>query len=323
MSENDNLRPQVIPGIREWKGYTGNFTLLDDSKIIVTDESLTETATTIQSYFKEMLGINIAIGNGVSKKGDVVLTLDNANELGNEGYYLNIDDIITISAPSTKGILYGGITVTQILYQSSNRITAPKGLVRDYPKYEVRSGMIDVGRVYIPLEYLKEITMYMSWFKLNEIQVHINDYWGASGYTAFRLESDLYPEIVSKDGYYSKDDYRKYQQDMLKYGVDVITEIDTPYHAESFRAIEGVKMLKKGALDIRDPFSYEVVENLIDEYLDGPNPAIISDNFHIGTDEYDQKYPEEMRKWTDHFINYVNNKGKNSRLWGSLGGGSA
>ena len=68
MSENDNLRPQVIPGIREWKGYTGNFTLLDDSKIIVTDESLTETATTIQSYFKEMLGINIAIGNGVSKK---------------------------------------------------------------------------------------------------------------------------------------------------------------------------------------------------------------------------------------------------------------
>lgn len=323
MSENDNLRPQVIPGIREWKGYTGNFTLLDDSKIIVTDESLTETATTIQSYFKEMLGINIAIGNGVSKKGDVVLTLDNANELGNEGYYLNIDDIITISAPSTKGILYGGITVTQILYQSSNRITAPKGLVRDYPKYEVRSGMIDVGRVYIPLEYLKEITMYMSWFKLNEIQVHINDYWGASGYTAFRLESDVYPEIVLKDGYYSKDDYRKYQQDMLKYGVDVITEIDTPYHAESFRAIEGVKMLKKGALDIRDPFSYEVVENLIDEYLDGPNPAIISDNFHIGTDEYDQKYPEEMRKWTDHFINYVNNKGKNSRLWGSLGGGSA
>ena len=324
IESDENEKPKVIPGLREWKGSHGDFQLVEDSKIIVNDTALMDIAKTIQTYFADMLKIDISISSGTPVKGDIVLILDTSKkELGAEGYYLQVNDYIEIIAPKCKGVLYGGISITQILYQNLSQLTIPMGIARDYPKYEVRSGMIDVGRVYVPLEYLEEITVYMSWFKLNEIHVHVNDYWGSSGYSAFRLESDVYPEIVSKDGYYTKDGYRKYQKEMLKYGVDVITEIDTPYHAESFRAIEGVKMLKKGALDIRDPFSYTVIENLIDEYLDGPDPVIISDNFHIGTDEYDQEYSEEMRAWTDHFINYVNNKGKKSRLWGSLGEGTA
>lgn len=322
--EGDNDRPKVIPGIREWKGNQGDFQLTKTSKIIVNDTNLRETAKVIQRYFKDMLQKDIAISSGSPVSGDILLECNEGRkDLGEEGNYIEITDYIKVTAFKEKGVLYGGITITQILYQNALKNIVPKGLIRDYPKYEVRSGMIDVGRMYIPLEYLTEMTVYMSWFKLNEMQVHINDYWGSSGYSAFRLESDTYPEIVSKDGHYTKEEYRQYQKDMHAYGVDVITEIDTPYHAESFRVIPGVKMLKKGALDIRDEFSYTVIENLIDEYIDGEDPIIVSDNFHIGTDEYDQNYPEEMRKWTDHFIRYVNNKGKKSRLWGSLGGGTA
>ena len=72
-------------------------------------------------------------------------------------------------------------------------------------------------------------------------------------------------------------------------------------------------------MDIREQSSYDVIEAVLDEYLDGPNPVIQSDKFHIGTDEYDKSYSEQMRKWTDHFINYVNDKGYDTRLWGSLG----
>ena len=121
------------------------------------------------------------------------------------------------------------------------------------------------------------------------------------------------------DGSYTKEEYKNYQKEMKNYGIDVITEIDTPYHAECFRSIPGAKMLKTGALDIREQSSYDIIENLIDEYLDGDDPVIESDKFHIGTDEYDKNYSEQMRKWTDHFIKYVNNKGYKTRLWGSLG----
>ena len=53
--------------------------------------------------------------------------------------------------------------------------------------------------------------------------------------------------------------------------------------------------------------------------MDGDDPVIQSDKFHIGTDEYDKAYGEQMRKWTDELIKYVNSKGYESRVWASLG----
>ncbi|WP_052427597.1 discoidin domain-containing protein [Neobacillus niacini] len=330
--EGDNPVPNVIPGLREWKGYTGNFELAKGAKLVVDSsapESLMETARSIQSYFKNMLEKDITVNKGSNPRaGDIFLTIDHANEnLGEEGYFLHITDKIIVSAPKSKGILYGGISLTQILYQSNDKDTIPKGMARDYPKYEVRSGMLDVGRMYIPLDYVQEMTEYMAWFKLNEIQLHINDYWGAANYQAFRVESKKYPEINAKDGYYTQEEYIAYQKNMKKYGIDVVTEIDTPYHAESFRAVNPDMMLSKGALDITTPekqkIVYPFIESLFDEFLgnspNDDNRVVQSGKFHMGTDEYDKKYSEQMRAYTDHFIHYINNKGYETRLWGSIG----
>ena len=324
-AEGDNAKPNVLPGLREWKGGSGVYTRTEDSRIVVSDPSMDGAAEVIKTYFDQMLDMDIRIVSGTEPQtGDVYLQAGgSAEELGEEGYLLTIGDYVTVTSPTVTGMTYGGASITQILYQDEGMDNAPKGIARDYPKYEVRAGMIDVGRMYIPLEYLEEMTVYMSWFKMNETHVHINDYWSGSGYSAFRLESEVYPEIVAEDGYYTKDDYRQYQKDMKKYGIDVITEIDTPYHAECFRDVPGVQMLKTGYLDITTDEAREanqkIIENLIDEYLDGPDPVIQSEYFHIGTDEYDKAYGEQMRAWTDHFINYVNDKGYQTRLWGSLG----
>ena len=321
----DNAVPNVMPGLREWKGGSGEFTLTDTSRILVSDPSMDEVAAVIATYFSDMLGREVPVVSGTAPQaGDVYLKVGGSvDELGEEGYVLDIGDYVTITSPTATGMTYGGTSITQILYQDEGMDNAPKGVARDYPKYEVRAGMIDVGRMYIPLEYLEEMTIYMSWFKMNEVHIHINDYWSGSGYSAFRLESEVYPQINAEDGYYTKDEYRQYQKDVQKYGIDVITEIDTPYHAECFRDVPGVQMLKTGYLDITTEearlANQEIIENLIDEYLDGEDPVIQSDKFHIGTDEYDKKYSEQMRAWTDHFINYVNDKGYETRVWASLG----
>ena len=318
--ESINAKPNVMPGLREWKGNEGEFTLSKNSKIVVKDASLEATAKQIQFYLKEMIKHELEIVTSGEKSGDIVLVKDGSvDNLGKEGYTLAIDDMIEIKSNYETGILYGGISITQMFSQNDGMNNVAKGLARDYPKYEVRAGMLDVARTYIPMEYLQEMTIYMAYYKLNEVQVHVNDYWGATGYSAFRLECDTNPMITATDGSYTKEEYRQYQIDMKNYGINVITEIDTPYHAECFRNVPGVKMLKAGALDIREQSSYDVIEAVLDEYLDGPNPVIQSDKFHIGTDEYDKSYSEQMRKWTDHFINYVNDKGYDTRLWGSLG----
>ena len=323
--DGDNEKPNVVPGLREWDGAEGVFKLTEDSRIVYTEEVQKAAADMLQTYIKDMLEMDIPVVSGEAKAGDIVFeSAYTTEELGVEGYYMNIDDVVTISAPADteNGWLYGAASITQILYQTED-LTAPKGLTRDYPQYEVRAGMIDVGRMYIPLEYLEEMTIYMSFYKMNEAHIHINDYWGQSGYSAFRLESEVFPSITAKDGYYTKDEYRQYQKDMKAYGVDVITEIDAPYHADAFKDVPGVVMWKPGYLDIRTEDAYNAnvafMEDLIDEYLDGEDPVIQSEYFHIGTDEYDKAYGEQMRKWTDHFAKYVNAKGYQSRAWASLG----
>ena len=323
---SDNEKPNVVPGLREWKGHQGNYQFSDATSIVIDDQTLEPEALMVQSYFKTLLKKDVKIKVGQPSAHDLYLKKDaNVKEVGAEGYTLDIDDMITIHAATYKGMIYGATSITQILYQNAKTNTIPKGIARDYPKYEVRAGMLDVGRMYIPLEYLEELSIYMSWFKLNEIHVHINDYWNQSGYSAFRLESETYPMINAKDGYYKKADYKQYQKDMKLFGIDVITEIDSPFHAESFREIPGIRMLegKKGYLDITTDEAFEankaIMERLFDEYLDGEDPVIQSKNFHIGTDEYSKQYGEQMRKWTDHFATYVNNKGYQSRAWASLG----
>ena len=180
--ESVNAKPNVMPGLREWKGNEGKFTLTKNSKIVVKDESLMATAKQIQFYLKEMVKKNLSIVSSGETTGDIVLIKDSSLDvLGKEGYTLDVNDLIEIKSNYETGILYGGISITQILSQDEGKNNIAKGIARDYPKYEVRAGMLDVARTYIPMDYLKEMTIYMAYYKLNEVQVHVNDYWGATG----------------------------------------------------------------------------------------------------------------------------------------------
>ena len=113
--ESVNAKPNVMPGLREWKGNEGKFTLTKNSKIVVKDESLKATAKQIQFYLKEMVKKNLSIVSSGETTGDIVLTKDSSLDvLGKEGYTLDINDLIEIKSNYETGILYGGISITQI-----------------------------------------------------------------------------------------------------------------------------------------------------------------------------------------------------------------
>ncbi|MBR5858498.1 MAG: family 20 glycosylhydrolase, partial [Clostridia bacterium] len=251
---------------------------------------------------------------------EIVFALDATleNELGSEGYILEATlERIVIKAPTETGLLYGGVTVVQSITADK---AFPCGIATDYPEYEIRSGMLDVGRAWIPLDYVEEITRYMAYFKMNEIHLHINDD-GSNGYSGFRLESDI-KGLSSKDGYYTKDEYRAYQKKMLEYGITVVTEIDTPFHSSCYKNAENPPPYLPGnnrCLDISKPETLEFVKNLFAEYMTGDDPVFVGKVVHIGTDEYPREYAEQMRKYTDDLIDYVNSLGYTPRFWGGLG----
>jgi len=294
-----NSEPDVIPALREWHGGKGVYRLSADSRLVaVSGESAAlSAAQKTLGFFKEMLNYETAITTkGGAGCVEFIYAPSLLRELGDEGYCLSIGDSISIKAPSEKGLMYGGVTVTQILYGSADKRTAPKGEARDYPRYPIRAGMIDVGRQYIPLKYIEQIGRYMAWFKLNELHIHLNDYWAATGYKAFRLQSERHPIInmnlengTKTDGFYTKNEYRTFQKELLKYGIEVVNEIDTPAHSEIFRNAD-IPMRDVGDMDITTDKNRNIVANFIldlfDEYTSGPDPVFVSRKVHFGSDEY-------------------------------------
>ncbi|MBR6553387.1 MAG: discoidin domain-containing protein [Clostridia bacterium] len=312
----ENAAPTVLPAIRQWTGGNGKF--IPKGGVTLANPDSSPAVEKVQGYFAEMLSMEAVVT--LEDEGDVIFLKDDTllETVGEEGYTLEAtEDKVVIKAATDTGLLYGGITVCQSLYADG---FFPVGSALDYPSYPIRSGMIDVGRAWIPLEYVEEISRYMVWFKMNEIHLHINDE-GSNGYSAFRLESDV-AGLTAKDGYYTKDDYRAYQKRMLEYGMTVVTEIDTPFHSRCYQSADNPPPHLPGndrCLDISKPETLEFVKNLLAEYMTGDDPVFVGKVVHIGTDEYPREYAEDMRAYTDALIKYVDSLGYIPRHWGSMG----
>ena len=67
---------------------------------------------------------------------------------------MTIGDSVKIEAEKSNRCILGVISALQILKQ--NKTTIPKGITRDYPKYEVRGFMLDVGRKAFDFNTVKE-----------------------------------------------------------------------------------------------------------------------------------------------------------------------
>lgn len=333
-SDSDNKRPEIVPGIREWKGHTGNFTLTDSSKIVIADSSLKDNADTIAYYFKEMLGKTVSVTTGTPSAGDIYLTLGDKAYLGEEGYTVEIADKVTVEAYNVKGALYAGASLTQIMDLSETNDTLPKGLIRDYPEYEVRSIMFDVARYYFPKEYVTELGRYAAYFKLNEFRMHINDNGGEQS-TAFIIESKLFPKInstTSAKKLWTQEEYKAFQKELKKYGIKVITEFDTPGHSGFVRLHDSSLALSWNVneMDLKNPAATQFMKDLLDEFLDGDDPVIQSDTIHVGGDEYlvfnedrQAEYMDDVAVYFKEISDHVLNKGYKARMWNAMGTGFA
>ena len=268
-----NPKPEVIPTVQEWYGYEGSFTLTSDSKVILNDKAnvgLRKVADNLVADVKEISGITLTVetGNGPTSPHDIYiesLTSDeNSYDVGDEGYVMVTNDQgLHIYAPTYTGCLYGTITAEQILWQAEDHVSIPKGIMRDYPAYEVRGLMLDVARTPYRYQQLKDYAKIMLWYKMNEFHLHVNDNDNANisnssfdTHSGFhRLESEEFPsltsetkhagvpeDLINSDYYndnadyqgnptYTKDQWRELTQMCEDMGMYVLTELDMPGHS--------------------------------------------------------------------------------------------
>lgn len=344
----DNKAPNILPELREWKGRTGNFVLNETSRVVIKDESLRDMAKTFAKDYEEITGkkLSVATGNNANA-GEFYFTLteDTSKGLKEEGYSIDIDDVVSVEAETPTGAFWATRTLLQSI-KSTN--TIPKGITRDYPLYKVRGFILDVGRKTFTLDYLQQIVKQMSWYKMNDFQVHLNDNliqlenYSAKGwdpmtaYSGFRLESNIkkggnnglnQADLTSTDVFYTKDEFRSFIKDSRIYGVNIVPEIDTPAHSLALTKVRpdlrhGTYGRDNDHLNLTSKYDESIgfVQDIFNEYMGEnlQNPIFDKDTIiHIGADEYNANH-EAYRKFSDDMLKFVQDTGRKARIWGSL-----
>lgn len=328
-----NPKPFVIPELKEWKGAEGVFIPTEKTRIVCPagQPELMRIARLFADDYETMFGVKLEVAEGKAAAGDFVFSLRADKKLGREGYSVKVTDRVLLSAPEAIGIYWATRTLLQIAEQTAGR-QVPKGTLRDYPDYGIRGFMMDCGRKFIPLHYLQDLVKMMAYYKMNTLQIHLNDNgfpgffqddWSKT-YAAFRLESDTYPGLAAEDGHYTKAEFIDLQKLAERNYVEIIPEIDAPAHTLAFTHYKpeiGSKEYGMDHLDLFNPETYTFMDGLFKEYLEGDEPVFRGPKVHIGTDEYSNKKKdvvEKFRAFTDHYIRYVESFGKQACVWGAL-----
>ena len=358
-AEGDNAAPAVLPELQEWKGGTGSFTLTDSSRIVYDSEALKAAADEMAADFLDLTGREIAVVSGDASSvqaGDFFFTMTDDTTLGlmDEGYLMDIRDSITVTSETETGAYWATRSILQALKQS-DYTTIPQGITRDYPLYKVRGFILDVGRKTFTLDYLEQVVKEMSWYKMNDFQVHLNDNLiglenkqdPMTAYSAFRLENDTVKEggyltdaegnpltvdgeelqyeqdLTSTDLWYTKEEFKNFIQESRELGVNIVPEIDTPAHSLALTKVlpelrYGTSGRQNDHLDLVDSYDQclAFVQTIFSEYLD--EGVFDQDTIvHIGADEYNAS-SEAYRKFVNDMIDFVEETGRQARVWGSF-----
>lgn len=344
-----NAKPKVVPELAEWVGTEGSFTISDDSRIVINPaykDDLAYLAKTFKADYQAQTGkeIEVVYANTPGAH-DFYFTLGSSDTgLKEEGYLMTVGDSVKVEAVDKTGAFWATQSILQILKQNSN--TLPNGQTRDYPKYEVRGFMLDVGRMPYSLDILKDIAKNMAYYKMNDFQVHLNDNYiwvedygdnAFDAYSGFRLESDIkaggngglnQADLTSKDVFYTKDQFRTFIQECRDMGVAVVPEFDTPAHSLALTKVRPDLAMKDKSvarhwdhLDLDSMYdeSLAFTQSIFNEYMNGDDPVFDQNTtVNVGTDEYDGKYAENFRQYTDDMLKFIQDTGRDVRLWGSL-----
>ena len=334
-------QPLCIPGVQEQKTAQGTVEVEKFATITYDDPSLQSIADYLNKAWENTNSTSL------QKKGSpnaIFLSLlpqkeAKKSKLGDEGYRLSITPKgITIQATSMRGALWGAQTLIQMKqtsYLNSNGVRQrllPCVTITDKPDYPMRGMMLDCGRKFFPMSYLYSLVNVMSYYKMNTLQLHLNDNGFKDQYdndwnktqAAFRMESDFFPGLTAIDGSYSKQEMRDFIRYAETMGVEIIPEFDTPAHCLAFthfRPSLGSEEFGADHLNLRNPEVIPFLDSLYAEYLGGPDPVFPGPRFHIGTDEYSNKDSVIVERFRDlivHLCGTVKSYGKQPMLWGSL-----
>lgn len=226
-----------------------------------------------------------------------------------EAYRLKVNaDSVVLVAETNKGLFRGEQTIKQLTFTENGQQFVAGCEITDWPAFQIRGFMQDVGRNFMSVLLLKEQIDVMAAYKFNVFHLHLTDNPG------WRLECKKYPRLIAAESmtrrpgkYYSQDEFMELVNYCNERYITLIPEFDIPGHCEAFR--------RAFALDsMSDPRVKPILLDLIDE-LCSLVPKEKMPFIHLGTDEVWAKKERPVAGLLDALVERVKQHGRELIVW--------
>jgi hexosaminidase len=314
-------RPEakIVPQPAVLTNLKGTFILNQGTKILINNEreEMKNIVSFLSLHLKTFYGIEnkkVSFSATASKKS-IFIKLDHSINTGKEGYHLKVtSNGIVLEAAAPNGLFYGIQTIIQLMpasRQQVSEVVLPSVEINDFPRFAWRGLHLDVGRHFMPEEFVLKYLDYMAMHKFNTFHWHLTEDQG------WRIEIKKYPrltEIGSKrketlighgskskqydntpyGGFYTQEEVKEIVAYAAKRYITVVPEIEMPGHALAALASYPEYGCTGGPYEIGTRWgifddvycagketTFAFLQDVIDEVI----PLFPGQYFHIGGDE--------------------------------------
>ncbi|MCP9770104.1 beta-N-acetylhexosaminidase [Lacihabitans sp. LS3-19] len=328
----------IIPKPQSIDIGKGKFSIDENTQIAVSSDNTEATAVAEQLAIRLKIIKNRPIEIVSANSGNNKILFLKNSKIAKEGYELRVSNKnITIEASNPVGHFYGLQTLLQLLpseifgasIQPNLNLSIPACTIKDEPRFEYRGIMLDLGRHFFSIEFLKKMVDVMAINKMNTFHIHLTEDQG------WRIEIKKYPKLteigsIRKEsmvghyrdqkydgtpygGFYTQDQMR----DLVAYAqrkfITIVPEIEMPGHAlaalasypelgctgEQFEV--GTKWGVEPRVFCPNEKTFSFLEDVLTEIMD----IFPSQYIHIGGDEC----PKEAWKKSDFCQNLMKKEG--------------
>ncbi|QEC66717.1 beta-N-acetylhexosaminidase [Panacibacter ginsenosidivorans] len=249
----------IIPAPQKVEVGQEIFTLSASTKIVLTPTEVQKSAAFFNKYLTKYydLKLQFIVQPGSQKEKDwknaIVLDFDESGTGIKGGYQLTVDkDKIYIHGNDEEGVFYGIQSLIQLLpvkKEKKNTLPLQQCSIIDAPRFAYRGMMLDCGRHFFSVDFVKQYIDFLALHKMNTFHWHLTEDQG------WRIEIKKYPKLTEigscrngtiighhpgtgndnkKDcGFYTQEQIK----DIVKYAADryitIIPEIEMPGHASA------------------------------------------------------------------------------------------
>ena len=288
----------------------GNFIITKNTAIVIMNDADLQTAEFLNSYLKKFYGFELPVKKQAVKNSILINT--KLSNTGKDAYtFESSAEGVSITGATYPGTFYGMQTLIQLLpVEKSSSLKISSVTIEDEPRFVHRGMLLDVGRYFFPVEFVKKCIDYAALHKMNYFHWHLTDDLG------WRIEIKKYPNLTNVGawrnktnifqftdstagsehygGYYTQEEIKEIVQYAKDRYITVIPEIEMPAH--SLAALVSYPELGctggpyampakwdtyKEIFCAGNENTFKFIENVLDEVIElFPSPYI-----HIGGDE--------------------------------------